>query len=72
MRIINKTMRPDELAAGGDYLFNPLSKAWEPVQEAYWSDDIQRYYVLIGPLKGYGSIQTYAQGARVTAQRYYY
>ena len=57
--------------AGVDYLYNELSKSWEPVQTAYWSDSLHGYYVLIGTLKGYGTIHTYPPDSLVLAQRYY-
>lgn len=69
MNIVNATVRPDTLTAKTDYVFNPSSKRWEVVFDAYWSDAQQLYIVRLGPL---GSVMhLYGRGARVRTQRYY-
>ena len=69
MNIVDATVRPDVLMAKVDYVFNPCSKAWEIVYNAYWSEDQQRFIVWLGPQ---GTIlHVYGRGARVRRQRYY-
>lgn len=54
MRVYFDHVKPDTLTKGLDFVIGP-SKDWEPVQNAYWSDLIQRYVVMCGPL-GYGMV----------------
>lgn len=58
-------VRPDQLTKG-DKIWNPLSRYWEPVQEAYWSEQMQRYVVYCGPLGE--AMHTYAVGCMVEKQ----
>jgi len=60
--------RPDRLTKG-DYVYDPNTKNWEPVKDAYWSELIQRYVVYCGPLGG--CMHTHLRGSTVQARRYY-
>ena len=60
--------RPDTLTSG-DHVYNPTSKAWEPVTSAYWSEQNQVFVVNCGPLGHV--IHTYGARVKVTARRYY-
>lgn len=68
MNIITDSVRPDTLTKG-DYIFNQSSKSWEPVKDAYWSEEQQIYVVYCGPQGG--AMHTYDHGVKVTRQRYY-
>lgn len=68
MNISTEFVRPDTLTRD-DYIFDPKSAKWQPVRDAYWSEDNQIFVVYCGPL---GLIMhTYGPGERVTRQRYY-
>lgn len=71
MNIINIDLRPDQLTAGLDHIYDPNSRRWEPVKDAYWSEVSQRYVVYLGTLKEAGPMHLYMPGARVNSQRYY-
>ena len=68
MNILTESVRPDTLTKG-DYIFNPSSNKWEPVKDAYWSENIQRYVIYCGPMGG--AMHTYGAGVKVNRQRYY-
>lgn len=63
-----EAMRPDKLTKG-DYIFSPSSKCWEPVKDAYWSEDSQRYVVWCGPLGM--QLQLFDSGSLCRVKRYY-
>lgn len=67
MNIVTTSKRPDQLTQG-DHVYHPASKRWEPVKDAYWSQESQRYVVWLGPLGM--SMHLYGPGAKVNAQRY--
>ena len=69
MRIVHKHVRPDTLTAG-DNVYSPLSEQWEPVKSAYWSDTVQRYIVMCGPLGM--QMQIYGKGEKVWTHKYYF
>lgn len=71
MNIVTVKERPDRLTAGVDHLYDPNSRRWEPVKDAYWSEESQRYVVFLGVLKDAGPMHLYPAGARVHTQRYY-
>lgn len=71
MNIKTELERPDRLMAGVDHLFDPGSKRWEPVKQAYWSEEGQCYVVYLGVLPDAGPMHIYGAGARVWTQRYY-
>lgn len=68
MNIHTEAVRPDTLTKG-DYVYNPSSLCWEPVQDAYWSEAIQRYVVYCGPMGG--AMHLYGASEKVNRQRYY-
>ena len=68
MNRVQQYKRPDQLTSG-DYIWNPSSKRQEPVKEAYWSDDSQRYVVWVGPLGM--SMHLYGRGTKVLTTRFY-
>jgi hypothetical protein len=68
MNIKTESVRPDTLTKG-DYVFNPLSNHWEPVQDAYWSEQNQIYVVWCGPLGHV--LHTYGKDCKVNRQRCY-
>ena len=68
MNRVQQYKHPDQLTSG-DYIWNPSSKQQEPVKDAYWSDDSQRYVVWVGPLGM--SMHLYERGAKVLTTRFY-
>ncbi len=69
MRTVESKVRPDTLTEG-DLVWSPISKYWEYVKSAYWSESAQRFVVWCGPL-GY-QLQLFGPSEKVWKRRYYF
>ena len=70
MNIITTVVRPDTLTKG-DYVYSTLSKCWEPVKDAYWDEQHQRYFVTTGCLPDCGGMMVFGRGIMVEKRNYY-